>query len=94
MSVSMVLSRVYPLWLTHWQGSRIIKLAVAVLPGALLADRVISSYYDICREKDLRDAFRKGAVPSPQGFVVERKDWWQRWNEFYSPERDTANTAL
>ena len=75
MSASMALSRVYALWLTNSQGIRIIiNLAAITLPIAVFVDIMIASYCNTLREGSLRGAFRKGAVPSPEGFVVERKE--------------------
>ena len=71
-----------------------IKLAVAALPVSLLAGRVISSYDDICREKNLHGAFRKGAVPSPEGFVVERKELAAEMERILQPPEGYARYHL
>ena len=64
----------YPLWLTNSQGIRITHLALVALPMAIVVDTLIACYRDARRERRFCRAFRKGAVPSPEGYVVERKE--------------------
>lgn len=66
----MALYRVYPPRLTKLQRYCFSCYAMVAATSVFLLDRL----YAYHRERQLRNAFRKGAVPSPEGFVVERKE--------------------
>ena len=73
----MAIYRVYPSWLTNSQGPRI-AAALFILVGLFTTTCIV-------RERKLRNAFRKGSVPSPGCFVIERKELAAKVKQILQP---------